>query len=250
MIKYEKLSTYLNGIYTFQRIKDSNLDEIYDITVKYIEKAEKNVFKQPEIALRVIKIELLEIFNHYNNYIVELDGYVRQLNAIVSKGPRIGEENLKKALELESKRDTMAEFVHAIESALGYLSRFLLEHYAELGADIAFMENYKKFNGPFDILSKIYNKGKNPTANTEDTTLAGFKKLLAQGQLKKAIKVLTELSDKFGGEVSEEVMLISGGFYKLEEEYRFRRIPNSEYLIESNKIRHSLSKIYEKLQKN
>ena len=104
MASDKKLSTYLNRYYSYHKIKDAESDNLIDITFEYIRITEDKIFKQPVIALRAIKVEMIDILIHHDNYVKELEGYINELNVIVSKGPRLDKINLEKLTEVEAKR--------------------------------------------------------------------------------------------------------------------------------------------------
>lgn len=157
----KKLSIYLNHYYSYHKIKDAESDEILDITFEYIQSAEDKIFKQPIIALRAIKVEMIDILIHHDKYVKELETYINELNAIVSKGPWLDDSNLEKAKGLEEKRNVLAEFVYLIEDSLAYMTRMLLEHYSELEKDKPFLDKFSKYLGPFDWMSKRADRFRN-----------------------------------------------------------------------------------------
>ncbi len=153
MASNKKLSTHLNRYYSYHKIKDAESDEILDITFEYIQSAENKIFRQPAIALRAIKVEMIDILIQHHKYVKELETYINDLNAIVSKGPRLNDSNLEKLKVLEEKRNILAEFVYLIEDSLAYMTRMLLEHYSELEKDTTFLDKFSKYLGPFGWMS-------------------------------------------------------------------------------------------------
>ncbi len=150
----KKLSIYLNQYRSYHKIKSVKSEEIFDVTFNYIELMKENIFKQPIIALRAIKVEMIDINIHYDKYIEELEMYVNALNAIVSKGPKLDEMNLEEASMLEKKRNVLAEFVCLVENSLACITRMLIEHYSESEINKPFLDKFSKYLGPFDWMSK------------------------------------------------------------------------------------------------
>ena len=68
MVFSEKLSKHLNRYYSYKEIKDAEIDDISNIASEFIKSAEKSIFKQPKIALRAIKVEMLDVHFHYDRY--------------------------------------------------------------------------------------------------------------------------------------------------------------------------------------
>lgn len=150
----KKLSTYLNGYYSYYSIKDAKADYIIDLTCEYIEIVKDRIYQQPTIALTAIRTELQDIYVHYKRYANELEGYIKELETITSKGPKLGKLEFEKVVELEGKRNTLAEFVCKLEEAMALITRMLLEHYSELKNDKPFLIKYSEYLGPFDWMGK------------------------------------------------------------------------------------------------
>lgn len=207
MKSYKKLSIYLNGHYSYYQIKDANSDDVLDITFDYIQKAEDKIYKQSAIALRAIKVEMLDIHVHYDRYVKELEGYVKELNAIVSKGPRLDEENLERLKEVEEKRDVLAEFVYLLEDSFAYMTRMLLEHYSEIERDKPFLDIFSKYLGRFDWMSKraehfrkeFIMKDDHPSKTPlfERQIIIKARQLIADNEVSSALKLLlSEVTDQ------------------------------------------------------
>lgn len=211
MTTKKELSAYLKQYYSYHQIKNAGSDKTIDIiTSKYIQSAKADIFKQPEIALRVIKVEMNDILTHHSRYIRELQEYRTELDAIVSKGPRLDEINLAKAEELEEKRDVLAEFIYLVEDSLAQMVRMLLNHYPELDKDKPFLDNFSKFLSPHDWMSKRVEKLRNELVTDESNSLKPLsferqtideaKKLIENDEILKSLNLLLSKAQGQTGE--------------------------------------------------
>lgn len=154
MTSFRKLSTFLNRYYSYHHLKDAKSEEIQDITFEFIARSEKKIYKQPAIALRAIKVEMIDIYRHYNRYTKELKQYQLEQEGFLSNGPKISPDNLEKVKELEEKINVLVEFVYALEDSFAYMTRMLLEHYSESEIDKAFLNQFSQYLGRHDWMSK------------------------------------------------------------------------------------------------
>jgi hypothetical protein len=196
----KKLSEYLNGCYSYYNIKDVNSEYILDIVFDYTKDIENKIYKQPNIALRSITFELLDIHLHFDRYTNELEGYIKELNTIISKGPRLNEVDLEKVRILEVKRNALVEFVNLVEDAMAYMARTLLEHYSELESNKPFLDKFSKYLGPFDWLSKRVERVRSEnfakdshdskSSTFEETIILQTKELIRNGEVREALALL------------------------------------------------------------
>jgi Effector-associated domain 11 len=149
----QKLSIFLNHHYAYHKIKDLQLEEIDSIVVEYKRAAEEKTFKQPIIALRSIQVELMDILLHHEKYLQEFSQYLNESEQIVKKGPRLDESDLKKVTLLQNKANVLSELIYAIEDSLGYITRFLLEHYPTSEIGEQFINKFSRFLGPIDWMN-------------------------------------------------------------------------------------------------
>ena len=200
IIPNKKLSTYLNGYYSFHNIKEAKSDIVLDITFGFIKSAEEKIYKQPNIALRAIKVEMYDIHTHYSRYISEINGYIKELNTIVSKGPKLDEIDLKKVEILEDKRNVLADFINLLEDCMAYMMRMLLEHYSEIENDKQFLDKFSKYLGPFDWMSKRAEQFRNEfiikvdhgskPVSFERTIIIKSRKMIADNEVEPALELL------------------------------------------------------------
>lgn len=201
MTPNKKLSTYLNRFYYFEKIKDAKSEDIYALTNNYIQGAKDNIFRQPLIALRVIKVEMNDILIHHNRYVKELGEYTNELNSIISKGPWVDKINLKKLIVLEEKRDVLAEFVCLVGEALGCITRMLLEHYSELEKDKPFLDKFSEYLSKNDWMSKRVEHLRNEVIKNDSPNLKNHsfewqivelaKELIRNNEVKSALQLLS-----------------------------------------------------------
>ncbi|MCP3930965.1 MAG: hypothetical protein GY705_17915 [Bacteroidetes bacterium] len=134
----------MNKYYSYHNIKQANHDCIPRIIQDYIKEAEEKIYKQPNIALRSIKVELIDIHKHYDGYAKELEDYLDCINKIILKGPKLDKISIQKIEKLEDKRNVLAEFLSLIEDSMAYIIRLLLEHFSELQKDKTFLDKFSK----------------------------------------------------------------------------------------------------------
>ncbi len=245
MTTKKELSAYLKQYYSYHQIKDAGSDKTIDIiTFKYVKRAEAKIFKQPDIALRAIKVEMNDIFIHYNRYIKELQEYRTELDAIVSKGPRLDEINLAKAEELEEKRDVLAEFIDMIEDSLAQMVRMLLNHYPELDKDKPFLDNFSKFLSPHDWMRKRVEKLLNELVKDESNSLKPLsfkrqtideaKKLIENDEILKSLNLL--LSKAQGQTGEKDLISFKRQWFDLEQQYTLNLITRESFSVGKSNI--------------
>jgi hypothetical protein len=140
-----KLSIYLNKHYSFYQIKDVDSNSPGGIAYNFIKEFEEKCFQSPDMVLRAIKSEAVDILKHYRKLEEEASFYVVELNKVLEKGPHLGKEKLIVAKELEEKRDTLVEFVYSIEDGFGYILEFLFGHYSRAQIGFPFLNVFKDF---------------------------------------------------------------------------------------------------------
>ncbi len=236
MTAHKKLSVYLNGYYSYYKIKEAKSGDVPAITHLYIQGIEDKIFKQPDIALRSIKVELNDIHIHYDRYIKELEEYVSELNLILSKGPKLDKINLDKATELEEKKNVLVEFVYLIEDSFAYMIRMLLAHYSELDNDQPFLDKYSKHLGRFDWMhQRVERSRKELRVNAEHDSVPPLfendvikeaKKLIENNEVPSAIKLL--MKNRSSQIVESEIILISLQWKDYEKNKFFGRSSEEE----------------------
>lgn len=83
MQSHKKLSIHLNQFYFYHKIEGAKIEDIEDITSNYISRMENKIFQQPDVALRAIKVEINDIYIHYNRYEEELRLYLKEMDDII-----------------------------------------------------------------------------------------------------------------------------------------------------------------------
>lgn len=244
MTPNKKLSIYLNRYYSYHKIKDAESDKILDITFEYIQSAEDKIFKQPIIALRAIKVEMIDILIHHDKYVKELEAYINELNAIVSKGPRLDEINLERAKALEEKRNVLAEFVYLVEDSLAYMARMLLEHYSELEKDNPFLDKFSKYLSPFDWMSKRAERFRNEFIMNdshlsknllfERQIIIQARQLIGDNEVKDALHLL--LSNTEGNAVEKELILLKQQWVDFEKRRNLGLLTDDSTRVTMTKI--------------
>ncbi|MBK7475018.1 MAG: hypothetical protein IPI11_02975 [Haliscomenobacter sp.] len=251
MTSSKKLSTYLNRYYSYHKIKDAEFDQILDITFEYIQSAEDKIFKQPAIALRAIKVEMIDILIHHDRYVKELEGYVNELNALVSKGPRLDDRNLEKLKVVEDKRNVLVEFVYLIEDSLAYITRMLLEHYSELDKDKLFLDKFSKYLGSFDwmrnraeryrneLIMKIDNDPK--PVPFEREIIIKSKQMIADDKVELALDLL--LSNVQDQTLEKDLVLLKQQWINVNKEKDLGLISEESSRVSMAKIAHGVLSI-------
>lgn len=251
MASNKKLSTYLNGYYSYHKIKDAESDEVLDIAFEYIQSAEDKIFKQPVIALRTIKVEMIDILIHHDKYVKELEAYINELNAIVSKGLRLDDSNLEKVKALEEKRNVLVEFVYLIEDSISYMTRMLLEHYSELERDKPFLDKFSKYLGPFDWMSNQAERFRNEfimkaghdskPASFENTIIEKAKRMIADNEIEPALTLLLlNVQDQI---VEKELVLLKQQWVDLKKEKNLGLLNEESSRVSMTKIVHGVLSI-------
>lgn len=244
MAHVKKLSTYLNRYYSYFKIRDAKSELILNITFDFIKDAEKKIYKQPSIALRSIKVEMIDIHVHYDRLVNELKQYLYELDKILSKGPKLNKIDLEKAHELENKRDVLAEFIYLLEDAMAYMTRMLLEHYSQLEIEKPFLDKFAKYLGPFDWMSKRADRFRNEFIIKDGNDLkTGFFKpeitkeanrLIENNEVIKALDLL--LSNVRGQVVEKELILLKHQWADLENRRNLGIQEDDSIRVTRNKI--------------
>jgi hypothetical protein len=195
MVAENKLSIFLNKFRSHEDMSSEGTKRIEEITRNYVRTSEKQIIIQPQIALRKIKIEMIDIQVIYHFFEKELQNYVNKLDDL-----RLGQAviNSHKIEELEGIRNTLAEFLNCIAESLAYMLRLLLEHFTINEIRKEFIDQFIKYLGPFDWLGKrvirisqdTYSQNNNKPDLIDKELITKVKKHLLEGQTKKGLDML------------------------------------------------------------
>lgn len=234
-----KLSTHLNGCYSYFHINDEKVNQIDRITHEYIQNSEDKIYKQPSLSLRNIKVELWDIYQHHQRLSKELEHYNKQLHAIIAKGPRLEKPEFDKATELETITETLIEIVYRIEDSMAYITRMLLEHYSQNEIGSEFISVFLEYLGPFDWIGKAFKQGiKEKAKNFDSEVVIRTKELIETNEVKNAIGVL--LQNAFSKEIEHTLISLKRQWLEYERKRSLNLARQDDLDITANTIVHAL----------
>ncbi|MCC6726663.1 MAG: hypothetical protein IT258_19330, partial [Saprospiraceae bacterium] len=225
-----------NGCYSYHHINDDKTDRIRPVTFDYIKFLEEKIDKQPNIALRSVKVELLDILQHHQRLSKELQEYVTKINSIASKGNWLEDEDLKKVHELGHMSETLSEFLYQIEDSIWNILRSLLEHFSNDEIGDEFLNSLSPFISPFDSIGKsVVNSSKTPTAHKFNAAITiEVRNLIAENLVNEAIGVL--LKNSSSKELINKLTLHKQQWTQHEEKKILNLASYENLRIESNQI--------------
>lgn len=151
----DKLSVFLRRNPFYRDLKDQDPDQILSITDDYIKQYRDRVYQQPEQARRSFTVEMVDISEQLDVYEQEIYRLLDSMQSMRDQyGTHFGEGPLAELEILEDQRNIWADWATNIQSALGSMTRFVMEHYSEEDLGVPFLEKFTEFLGPFDWLTR------------------------------------------------------------------------------------------------